>query len=224
MTRFVLLLLLIVLAVVVAPFLWRDERPTPPLQNLPWQVQVHPQGTSSVFGFELGSSTLADARARFGEELEIAIIAAPGEPGNLEAYLSRFTAGVLTGKLILSADLPAAAIGDLRRSAAGASPTATGGLKIRLSADDLDAALRAPIASITFIPSVNIDPETALRRFGAPARRVADEHGAEHWLYPDQGMDLILHPEQKEVLQYVAPKHFEWLEQPLDAATKPDRP
>lgn len=221
MKRFVFLLLLIVIVVVLASFLFPPERSLEPAQGLPWQVKVRPDGGSSVFGFDLERSTLADAQARFGQELELAIIAAPGEPGNLEAYLSRFTAGVLTGKLILSAELPADTLRELRSRAGSASPTATGALKIRLANDDLVLARQAPITAITFVPSVNIDPDTAAQRFGTPARRIADENGAVHWLYPDKGLDLILHPEQKEVLQYVAPSRFQVLERPLDPSTTP---
>lgn len=218
MKRFVLILLLIVAAVVMAPFLLEPDVPAPALQDLPWRIEVHADGSSTVFGVRLGHSTLADAQARFGEEMELAVIAAPGEAGDLEAYIGRFTAGVLTGKLVLSADLPDDSIRALRRGAASASPTATGALKFRLAQADLQTALRASISVVTFIPSVHIDPDTAERRFGPPAERISDTNGAEHWLYPDRGLDLILHPEQKEVLQYVAPKAFETLTRPLRAA------
>lgn len=218
MKRFVLILLLIVAAVVTAPFLLEPDMPAPALQDLPWRVEVHADESSTVFGLRLGHSTLADAQARFGEEMELAVIAAPGEAGDLEAYIGRFTAGVLTGKLVLSADLPDDSVRALRRGAESASPTATGALKFRLAQADLQTTLKAPINALTFVPSVNIDPETAERRFGTPAERIADANGAEHWLYPDKGLDLILHPEQKEVLQYVAPKAFEALTGPLRAA------
>lgn len=215
MKRFVLILLLIVAAVVTAPFLYKPDVPAPPLQHLPWRVKVHADGSSSVFGLRLGHSTLADAQARFGEDMELAIIAAAGEPGSLEAYVGRFTAGVLTGKLVLSTNLPAESVQNLRRRASGASPTATGAVKFRLAPADLEPALQTPITVITFVPSVNIDPDTAAQRFGAPARRITDDNGATHWLYPDQGLDLMLHPEQKEVLQYVEPRHFDRLARPL---------
>lgn len=217
MKRFVAVLLLIVIAVVAAPFLLHDDRPTPPLRGLPWQVETQPDGSTRVFDFQLGESTLAQAQGRFGDEMELAIIAAPGEEGALEAYVSRFTAGVLTGKLILSADLPQATLQQMRSEAAGASPTATGALKLSLSKIDRQRALQAPITAITFVPSVNIDQQTALQRFGEPAQRVRDRDGATHFLYPDKGLDLILHPERKEVLQYVAPARFDALTAPLRA-------
>lgn len=217
MKRFLVILLLIIVAVIAAPFLFQQDRPTPPLQGLPWQIETHADGTASVFGFTLERSTLVDAQQRFGSELEIAIIAAPGEPGALEGYLSRFTAGVLTGKLILSARLDAQTLQQMRQRAARAKPTATGALKLTLADADRARALQAKITALTFVPAVDIDEETALKRFGEPARRVRDQNGALHLLYPDKGLDLMLNAEQKDVLQYVAPARFEVLERPLSA-------
>lgn len=217
MKRFVAVLLLIVVAVIAAPFLLQQDRPMEPITGLPWQVDVHADGTSSVFGFTLDRSTLGDARARFGEEMELGIIAAPGESGALEAYVSHFTAGVLTGKLILSTALPAETLLRMRRDAAHAEPTATGGIRFSLTREQLAQADQATITAITFVPSVNIDQETALQRFGTPAQRLRDDHGALHFLYPERGLDLMLNPEQKEVLQYVAPSRFEQLRRPLQA-------
>ena len=219
MKRFLVILLLIVVAVVAAPFLLHSDRPMPTVQGLPWQVDVHPDGSSRVFGFTLERSTLADAQARFGAELEIAIIAAPRESGSLEGYVAHFTAGVLTGKLILSAEVAPDAMEQMRQRAVRARPTATGALKLTLAEADLAKALQAPIAAITFVPSVNIDPETAVQRFGKPDQRLLDRNGATHFLYPAKGLDLMLNPDQKEVLQYVAPARFDVLRRPLaDAA------
>lgn len=215
MKRFIAVLLLIVIAVIAAPFLVQTERSMPPLQNLPWQIQVNADGSSTVFGFTLDRSTLGDAQARFGPEMELAIIAAAGETGALEAYISRFTAGVLTGKLILNASLAPEQLRAMRLRAARARPTPSGGMQFVLGDSDLATVAQATITAITFVPSVDIDRETAVQRFGEPARQIEDQNGGLHLLYPDRGLDLLLNPEQKEVLQYVAPARFDRVLEPL---------
>lgn len=220
MKRFVLVLLLIIVAVIAAPFLFQQDRPMPPVKGLPWQIETHADGTSTVFGLTLGRSTFGDARAKFGDELEFAIIAAPGEAGALEGYVSHYTAGVLTGKLVLSADLASEDLQQMRERAAHANPTATGALKFQLAARDLSHALHAPISVITFIPTVDIDQDTAVKRFGKPAERHTDPNGAVHLMYPDKGLDLMVNPKQKEVLQYVAPADFQRLRQPFSAPAR----
>ena len=70
-------------------------------------------------------------------------------------------------------------------------------------------------ASLTYIPSVQIDETTAIQRFGAPAEVIHTGEQESHLLYPDRGLDIILHGKGREVLQYVAPRDFESLRKPL---------
>ncbi len=218
MKRFVTILLLISVAVIAAPFLFQSDRPMPSITGLPWQIAIHNDGTSSVFGITLERTSLAETQSRFGEELEIAVIARAGEPGALEAYVPHFTAGVLTGKLVLSTQLSDDAVQRLREHATRANPTATGALKFSLAPADAEHALATKITAITFIPAVDIDQNTAVKRFGEPSRRLTDHNGTLHYLYPDKGLDLMLNADQKDVLQYVAPQHFERLLRPLARA------
>ena len=76
---------------------------------------------------------------------------------------------------------------------------------------------RAPIRSIAFIPSTNLDEATILQRFGAPAERLRGGEHIEHFLYPARGLDVVLDAKGKELPQYVAPRDFARLRQPLAA-------
>ena len=69
---------------------------------------------------------------------------------------------------------------------------------------------------MTYLPSINLQADLIEKRFGQPANKITDAvGGAEHWLYPDTGVDIALHAEQKEVIQYVMPADFNKLQQPL---------
>jgi hypothetical protein len=219
-------LALLVAVIVLTALLRSGEHPaTPPSEGLPWQIKALPDGTSEVFGLVLDRSHLSDARTRFGLDVEIAVIAAPGEAGTLEAYYNNVTIGVFTGKLILLAAMDKDTVTQLRQRAVKVEYMDSTTRKYHLQHDDLALAWQAPIASITFIPAVSLDTETVLRRFGAPQERIRVDERVEHFLYPDKGLDLVLDSQGKEVLQYVAPRQFARLREPLiKAAANTQRP
>jgi len=188
---------------------------------LPWQVTPHPDGSSEALGLHLGTGTLADVRQRFGGDTQIAIIAAPGEDGTLEAFVDPAQAGFIAGKLVITAELPAsgsATLRSLRERALKSQFMESTTRKYTLRPDDEALALQARIVALSFIPQASLDADTILARFGKPAARVRSHERQEHFLYPDKGLDVILDTEGKELLQYVAPRDFERLRAPLQAA------
>jgi len=185
--------------------------PPPAADGLPWQVQR--QGAAiSIFGLQLPGSTLADARQRWGDGLQLAVMARRGEPGALEAYIERFDGGGLGGRLLLATELPAERLAQLRENAAKSEPVDADTRRYRLRAVDIAATAGAPLTGITFIAAANLDAATLRERFGVPAERWRQQgHGArlEHWLYPERGLAIVLDAQGREVLQYVAPADFE---------------
>jgi hypothetical protein len=218
MKRFVTVLILIVAVLTVLPFLPGKNHRQGPINDLPWQIQLLPDGGSRVFGLTLDRSTLADARKRFGDDMELAVIAGHGEKGSLEAYYNKVTAGVLTGKMVLVTAVDPATLAQLKRDAAKTEVMDTGAMKYVISNEDRPLAYDAAVTSITFIPSVNLDEKIAQKRFGTPASRISGGKYSVHLLYPDKGVDLILNNEGKDILQYVAPRHFDRLRKPLERA------
>ena len=74
----------------------RPDRTETAGADLPWRIDVAPDGSSRVFGLTLGRSTLDDASSRLGPAPQVAIVTAPGEPGALEAYFESVALGFLT--------------------------------------------------------------------------------------------------------------------------------
>jgi hypothetical protein len=209
--------LILVAAVVAVLWVFRPagERTARPVEGLPWQIEALPDGGSRVFGLTLARSTLGEARNRLGADMQVAVIAATEETGSLEAYYGDFTAGVLTGKLVLVAAADRETVERLRSRAVKWEYMESATRRYTLNPDDLPLVWQAPIATITFIPSANLEEETVLARFGAPRERIRSSEQLEHFLYPDQGLDLALDGKGKEVLQYVAPREFARLREPL---------
>lgn len=196
------------------------ERRVPPLaEGLPWQIGLLPSGETRVFGLILARSTLDDARAHLGGDVEVAMIVTPGESGSIEAFYPTITAGFVTGKMILTLE---ASLEQreamLQRARKAEYVTGSTARRVELSTEDLGKLSLARISAVSFIPSANLDEEIVLQRFGVPVERIRVSEHVEHFLYPDKGVDVVLDAKGKELLQYVAPREFDRLLAPLIAA------
>lgn len=220
MKIFFAILLAVIIGIILVPMLLSpttDNQRGAAVTGLPWQIEALPDGASRVAGLTLGGGTLADARSRFGADSELAIVIAPGETGSLECYFENATLGAVTGKLILTADVPPATIAGMLQRAVKAEYMQSSTKKITLSEQDRTVAWTAPIKAMAFMPSINLDEGIILQRFGQPAERIWASAQVEHLLYPKLGLDIVLDTEGKELLQYVAPRDFARLREPLKA-------
>jgi hypothetical protein len=182
--------------------------------GLPWQIDRLPGGDSRVFGITLGKTTLGEAIDRMGDDLELAVIAPPHEAGTLEAYYSHYSAGPVTGRLILILDVD----GDTLREWRSRAYQDGGTRRYLLHPDDLPVAYLAPVKVITFMPSLDLDEAIVRARFGEPAEVMTVADRQQHWLYPALGLDLVLNADGKDLLQYLSPRvfsaHRDYLRQP----------
>lgn len=195
------------------------ERPAaPPEDTWPWQIRVLDSGHSRVFGITLGRSTLGEAAERLGRGYKLALFEDKAGRYSLEVYYNELTRGGLSGKLILVLEGDQADLAELRRRAASRQVLGSGNIRYTLSDADQLAVPSRRITGLDYIPYVNLDPEVITARFGTPAERIRLEAGREHWLYPDRGLDILLDPEGRELLQYVPPADFARLVQPLREA------
>lgn len=219
--KFALSLIAFVIAALILPFflpgLGKQEG-VDPNSNLPWQITLDGQGGSSVFGLQPGVSTLADVRRRLGDTIEVAIIAQPDEEGALEGYYSQVPLGFVLAKVIVTVDVPKETILAMRERALKAQHMESTTRKITLHPDDLAQAEQMRVKAISVIPTVNLDEVTVVQRFGQPGERLVVSEKRTHLLYPQQGLDVLVDSDGKELLQYVAPRNFATLVEPLRAA------
>lgn len=206
--------------------------PTPPADSSapPWVVQQLSNGDTRVLGLRLGrhASPLGEANSalsprpemRLPDTLQIAVIADTPQSGTLEAYADQAVAGGIAGKVVVSAALAVGAVQRIKHAAIKIEPLPSGAWRHVLPHAAPPEVWAAPITSITFIPATQLDAATVAQRFGTPAQRIRTSEKVEHWLYPAIGLDIALSDTDREVLQYVAPEHFEQLRAPL-VATQP---
>lgn len=216
---------LLVLVAAFVPPLWHMLRgpaqgQAGTAEGLPWQTRVEPDGAVQVFGLALGRATLADAERRFGDALQLAIVARLGEPPALEALVDPFQAGFVGGRLVLAFDAPADRLLQWRERASGSSPMEGGARRFTLRTEDRAAASRVPIGGFSFVPAVRLGEQDVRQRFGPPAAVLPQAEGQQVLLYPERGLAASVSPGSRGVLQYVVPAQFEArLRAPLQAAT-----
>jgi len=210
----------LLLALLALPLLFPagdESRTALPNEGLPWQIERLDNGDTRVFGLIPGRSTLAQARQQLGNELQVALLVAPGEDGVVEAFYELLSLGPISGKMVLTLATTQPQREQMLARARKAEYMESATRRIALSADDLQQMEAATISAIVFIPAANLDEAIVLQRFGTPAERIRDNAHREHFLYPAQGLDLQLDSKGKEVLQYVAPQEFHRLRAPLAA-------
>lgn len=209
------------------PALWQTLLGAPPLPaddaaQRPWEVREDGRGGVGAFGLKLPGSTLAELNRRWGDELQVGIVALRGEPGALEAYLDNYRDGGVTGKMVIALDASPAQVAAMRERSPREQVLDADARRYTLAAADREAALSLPVAGLSFVPSAQLDAATLTQRFGAPDERLPAGQGAEQWLYPSRGLAIALHDKGRELIQVVAPADFERrLRAPLLAASAP---
>lgn len=219
--KFALALIAFILVALAVPFfipLGSQPEGVDPESNLPWQIESDNQGGSTVFGLKPGVSTLGEVRQKLGGEIEVAIIAEPEELGSLEGYYNQVPLGFVLAKVIVTVDASKETITAMRERALKAKHMESTTRRITLHPDDLAAAENMPVRAISVIPTVNLDEATVIQRFGQPNERLAISEKRVHLLYPNKGLDILVDADGKELLQYVAPRHFALLREPLVAS------
>jgi hypothetical protein len=197
-----------------AVLVWPSPPSTEHPRNLPWQIDRTESGSTTVFGITLGQSTLDEVESRLQEAATVSMFKAE-ERYSVEAYFDQVTLGGLKAKIVLAIQLPENLMAEMfeRGLRMSGSP---GGKKITLHPDDVARVKKSPVGTITYLPALTLEDGTVAKRFGEPRERLREEKtGAVHWLYPDLGLDITLGGTERPVLQYVSPREFERLEQPL---------
>jgi hypothetical protein len=185
-------------------------------QGLPWQVVARPDGSSLVMGLHLGRDTLAQARVRCGDILQVALVAPLGEVGALEALAEPFDAGFILGRLVLSFDVPADTLRRWRERAIGSSPMDGGMRRFALRSEDLAEADRVVLAGLSFVPIARLTAADVRQRFGPPDSQWTLENGATSMLYAALGVAATVAQGQRAVIQYVAPRDAARLGRPAE--------
>lgn len=184
-------------------------------RNLPWQIEHPAPDTTRVFGLTLGTSTAAEAEQHFREAGKPSLFRSPAGQLAAEMFFEQVELAGLKARIVIGIAVPAGELQAMYERGLRVSGTGSG-KKITPAPDDVARLRTLPIGSLTYMPAVRLEEEIIGKRFGQPAQRIREKgSGAVHWLYPQHGLDITPGGEEKPVLQYVPPKEFDRLLQPL---------
>jgi len=174
----------------------------------PWNVR-QVDGTTEVFGLRLGQSTMEQGLNNFESSAEVSLFVPEHGDYVVEAFFDDVQLQGLGAVVVLVADLDQAAMQQMFARGERISTLGSGSRKVSLTEADLQLVRSARIASITYLPKIDLSAEQVLNRFGEPAQRIQEnDSDAVHWLYPAKGLDVVISDDEKEVLQYLPPSRF----------------
>lgn len=179
--------------------------PQPPA-NKPWEVTISPDGYVEVLGITLGKTNYAQAQKALGIFGQSALFTDPNGKASVEAFFESINLGGLSAKLVLTLDVPDDQLTAMLSRAKAGKLQPSMAHQHELSQQDREAILNLPVKSLTYIPSVRLNEEMLLSRFGEPMEKqpIENEVGAQRWLYPDIHMEAQLSTKHKTVLLFSA--------------------
>jgi len=176
--------------------------------DLPWQITVHPDGSSRVFDLDLGSATLQDAVQKFGGIEGLAVFEAEQGEASFEAYFGNVRFGPLKAKIIAQLEASDSELKVLISRASKRKGSPSGDWKYLLPDTPAEHGERR-LTGISYIPGTrNLDQAFFRERFGNPAAVHRENEQAVSWFYPERGLSILIDDEAREVLEYRPPRDF----------------
>lgn len=215
--RYLLLGVIIIVGLILAVGIMTPGREEYQANLLPWNLTPHTDGSSTVFGLQLGTSTLGDAERLFAAEMELTLFQSPQGRFVAEGYFDNLSLSGLIAKMVVLADVSQDDLQGMFERGIRMATLGDGSRKVTVHPEDAAVLRASPVHSLTYLPRSQLDVELVERRFGAPSGKRIEAGGeVEHWLYPQLGLDVAIHHKGKEVLQYVMPRDFSHLAAPLE--------
>lgn len=188
------------------------------IDTYPWQITVLPDGRSRVFGIVLGESSLNEVDVILKSRPEMALFEANNKL-ELEAYYKNVSLGGMIGSFILAMNVSEQELNTIKKKSRRKKGDERNGIRYELDKPTAEKSKKLIVKNLIYIPTVQLDEDIIIERFGKPAYKIkikTKEIGW-HYLYPEKGLDLIYKEEGKEILQYVLPENFNALLEPLQA-------
>jgi hypothetical protein len=207
--KLALIIIFVVSLVATALFYFTTDRPSTVQLNMPWQVKVHDPMHSEVFSIVLNETTLDQVRDMYGDWDGLALFLNDSGEYSLEAYFSKVNAGPFGARVIVTMEAPQQELEKLTDHVTKRIKTRNDSIKWTLTAAKQLQQGDRRIRSLTYIPDYSgMDEGYLLQRLGEPEKRQKIDANSELWLYPEQGIRILVDSEGKEMFEYSAPAQF----------------
>ncbi|AHE99135.1 hypothetical protein [Thioalkalivibrio paradoxus] len=209
----------LLLAALLAAFLLVPREPqVQRFENLPWQIEVLGADRVRVLGIVLGETTLADLAGRLPVP-DIRLFVEPDGARSVEAFFSNARIPPFEANLVMVLDLDEPALERVWEQRTSERPMPSGARRYGLG----DAALielgRVPVAELSYIPRARWDGDLIRERFGDPVSRIRLEDDQDYWLYPENGLAIVVPGRRGRMLMhYATPDRWERVLERLEQA------
>jgi len=214
------IIIISVLAILVLFFMFNEKTGNGKriVQTYPWQVSILADGKSSIFGVVLGETSLQEVDAILKSTPKMALFELDKKLA-LEAYYKNVSLGGLIGSFIFTLDVSDKQLIKIKNESHKQKRAENNGVRYELDKPASDKSKILIVKNLIYVPTVQLDEEMIIKRFGKPAYKIKlkTKETGWHYLYPEKGLDLIFKEEGKEVLQYVSPAEFNLLLEPLQS-------
>ena len=206
-----------IVSILIALALLGCSPPTVEVKDLPWGGSLDESGQVEVFGVTLGTSTLNEAVNQWRTEAKVALFESPEGDLSLEGFFGRVKLGPFSAHLIVRLQVPPENMEAFVAERVKPAPMPSGVKRYKLHSKHLKQAYQLPVAEITYIPLISSDDELLRQRFGEPTEHQDLAEGRSLWLYPQQGVVIVLDEDDKDVFQYFNPKNYAQVRARLEA-------
>lgn len=198
MKKFLLGLVLTIVGITSLMLIPSTQEPAP----MPWEVTLMPDNNVEVFGIHLGTTTYLQAQEIFHEYGKVAIFTQENKPASVEAYFNSINQGGLSAKIVLTLNVAEQQINSMLKHALEARIQPSGARRYDLSSSD--ELINTQVLGITYIPSVKLNTEMILHRFGEAAfiKQDINNPNTKIWHYPALALTIYINPNEKTLLQY----------------------
>ena len=176
------------------------------------KIEQNTNSDVSIMGITIGLSTLQAAEQILNERANNAMFIPAKEDKakkiQLEAYFEEH-------QIILGLDADSDLLEKIKNNGVNPFVFPSGVIKIGVGKKESEAVKTLLISSLTLISHNRVNLEQFELHFGKPAQIIQTTDGNIHFLYPNLGLDLTRGPEGADALQFVEPKHFARLLDPL---------
>ncbi len=183
------------------------------------KIEQNTNSGVSIMGITIGSSTLQAAKQILKERADSAMFI-PAKNNKvqkiqLEAYFEEH-------QIILGLEADFDLLEKIKNNGVNPFVFPSGVVKVGIGKKEHEAVNALLINSLTLVSHNRVNMEQFEKRFGKPGQIIQTSDSNIHLLYPDLGLDLTRGPEGADALQFVEPKHFSRLLDPLkDLITSP---
>ncbi|MFO8004633.1 hypothetical protein [Thioalkalivibrio sp.] len=196
----IVLALLLLLALIVFVLL-PDRTQVQRFENLPWQIETVAEDRTRVLGIELGQTTLMELAGRLPVP-DIRLFVAPDGSRTVEAFYANARIPPFEANLVLVPDLDEDEMAFVWEERTSERPMPSGARRYGLSDDALRMLGRMAAVEMSYIPRARWDAHLIRERFGDPAGHLRIGDDQDYWLYPDQGLAIMVPTDRGRVLMH----------------------